>query len=197
METRRAMKHIRMKQSKEEMLADLKIVVKKRDELERFYDTKWQELLTAWDGKVMNKRFRDAVQKAIEEFSPLMSVDFSGLKHTGYIGEQDRKPYFEVHIQNKKGQYNYNDREQLWTIVGCRYDANYNVRISNEESKLNNLTIAWREIFTEETEEVSKIFEDYDKYLEIVENADAAIVAYNNLPSRFRLGIDTSYARLY
>lgn len=191
------MKHIRMKQSKEEMLADLKIVVEKRNELERFYDTKWQELLTAWDGKVMNKRFRDAAQKAMEEFSPLMMVDFSVLKYTGYIGEQGRKPYFEVHIQNRKGQYNYNDTEQLWTIVGCRYDANYNVRISNEESQLNNLTIAWREIFTKETEEVSKIFDDYDKYLEIVENADAAIVAYNNLPSRFRLGIDTSCARLY
>lgn len=191
------MKHIRMKQSKEEMLADLKIVVEKRNELERFYDTKWQELLTAWDGKVMNKRFRDAVQKAMEEFSPLMRADFSELRHTGHIGEQDRKPYFEVQLQNRKGQYNYNDKEQLWTIVGCRYDANYNVRISNEESQLNNLTIAWREIFTKETEEVSKIFDDYDKYLEIVENADAAIVAYNNLPCRFRLGIDTSYARLY
>lgn len=191
------MKHIRMKQSKEEMLADLKIVVEKRNELVKFYETKWQELLTAWDGKVMNKRFRDAVQKAMEEFSPLMRVDFSELKHTGYIGEQDRKPYFEVQLQNRKEQYNYNDKEQLWTIVGCRYDLNYNVRISKEESQSHKLTASWRESFSKDTEEMSTIFDNYDQYLEVVEKADAAIVAYNKLPCRFRWGIDTSYARLY
>lgn len=191
------MKHIRMKQSKEEMLADLKIVVEKRNELVKFYETKWQELLTAWDGKVLNKRFRDAVQKAMGEFSPLMGVDFSELKHTGYIGEQNRKPYFEVQLQNRKGLHNYNEKEQLWTIVGCRYDANYNVRISNEESQLHELTIAWRENFTKDTEEMSTIFDNYDQYLEVVEKADAAIVAYNALPYRFRWGVDTSSARLY
>lgn len=190
------MKHIRMKQSKEEMLANLKIVVEKRNELVKFYETKWQELLTAWDGKVMNKRFKDAVQKAMEEFSPLMRVDFSELKHTGYIGEQDRKPYFEVQLQNRKEQYNYNDKEQLWTIVGCQYDANYNVRISKEESQSHKVTVAWRENFSKDTEEISTIFDNYDQYLEIVEKADAAIVEYNNLPRRFRRGIDTQWARL-
>lgn len=190
------MKHIRMKQSKEEMLANLKIVVEKRNELVKFYETKWQELLTAWDGKVMNKRFKDAVQKAMEEFSPLMRVDFSELKHTGYIGEQDRKPYFEVQLQNRKEQYNYNDKEQLWTIVGCQYDANYNVRISKEESQSHKMTVAWRENFSKDTEEISTIFDNYDQYLEIVEKADAAIVEYNNLPCRFRWGIDTQWARL-
>ena len=190
------MKHIRMKQSKEEMLANLKIVVEKRNELVKFYETKWQELLTTWDGKVLNKRFKDAVQKAMEEFSPLMRADFSELKHTGYIGEQDRKPYFEVQLQNQKEQYNYNDKEQLWTIVGCQYDANYNVRISKEESQSHKMTVAWRENFSKDTEEMSTIFDNYDQYLEIVEKADAAIVAYNNLPYRFRWGIDTQWARL-
>ena len=190
------MKHIRMYQSKEEMLADLKIVVEKRNELVRFYETKWQELLTAWDGKVLNKRFRDAAQKAMEEVSPLMRVNFSELKHTGCIGEQNRKPYFEVQLQNQKEWYNYNDKEELWTIVGCRYDSNYNVRISKEESQSHNLTIAWRENFSKDTEEMSTIFDNYDQYLEVVEAADAAIIAYNKLPYRFRRGINTSWARL-
>ena len=191
------MKNIRMRQSKEEMLADLKKVVEKRNELERFYETKWQELLTAWDGKVLNKRFKDAVQKAMEDVSPLMRVVFSELKHTGYIGEQNRKPYFEVQLQNQKEQYNYNDKEQLWTIVGCQYDANYNVRISKKESQSHNLTIAWRENFSKDTEEMSTIFDNYDQYLEVVEAVDAAIVAYNKLPYRFRSGIDSQGARLY
>jgi len=191
------MKNIRMRQSKEEMLADLKKVVEKRNELERFYETKWQELLTAWDGKVLNKRFKDAVQKAMEDVSPLMRVFFSELKHTGCIGEQNRKPYFEVRLQNQKEQYNYNDVEQLWTIVGCQYDANFNVRISKEESQSHNLTIAWRENFSKDTEEMSTIFDNYDQYLEVVEAVDAAIVAYNKLPYRFRSGIDTQCARLY
>jgi len=191
------MQHIRMRQSKEEMLADLKKVVKKRNELERFYETKWQELLTEWDGKVLNKRFKDAVQKAMEDVSPLMRAFFSELKHTGCIGEQNRKPYFEVRLQNQKEQYNYNDIEQLWTIVGCQYDANFNVRISKEESQSHNLTIAWRENFSKDTEEMSTIFDNYDQYLEVVEKADAAIVAYNALPYRFRWGIDSQGARLY
>lgn len=190
------MEHIRMNQSKEEMLADLKIVVEKRNELVRFYETKWQELLTAWDGKVLNKRFRDAVQKAMEEVSPLMRAGFSELKHTGYIGEQNRKPYFEVQFQNQKERYNYDNKEELWTIVGCRYDSNYNVRISKEESQSHNLTIAWRENFQKDTEEMSTIFDNYDQYLEVVEAADAAVIAYNELPYRFRRGINTSCARL-
>lgn len=190
------MKYIRTNQSKEEMLADLKIVVEKRNELVRFYETKWQELLTAWDGKVLNKRFKDAVQKAMEEFSPLMRANFSELKHTGCIGEQNRKPYFEVQFQNQKERYNYNDKEELWTIVGCRYDSNYNIRISKEESQSHNLTIAWREGFSKDTEEMSTIFDNYDKYLEVVEAADAAVIAYGKLPYRFRRGINTSWARL-
>ena len=129
--------------------------------------------------------------------SPLMMVTLSELKHTGYIGGQNRKPYFEVQLQNRKEQYNYSDREQLWTVVECRYDVNYNVRISQKDSQNNKLTAAWRESFSKDTEEMSTIFDNYDKYLEVVEKADAAIIAYNALPCRFRWGVDTSYARLY
>ena len=189
---------MRTNETKQEIIARLKKEIENRKSLRAFYENEWPMLLKKWDGKVFNKRFKDAVEEELRKISPLMYAKFTeqGVGHNSYSNIND-KPIVQMIVCFRNSLSNYNDREELYTNIVCRYDDNFNSRISAEDTPTEHFTIVWFENFNEETENEEGIIENYDKYMEVAEQMEQAVKAYNDLPYRFRANMDTTYTRIY
>ena len=181
---------------KKSFLATLKMQIEHREELRKFYENQWGELLKKWDGKVYNKRFRDDVDEELKKVSPRMSAEFKEPNCRDSYSNMNGKPMIEVKLRYQNEQYNYTDHEQLWTRVVCHYDDNWNIRISAEDTPKETYVKNWFENFAKDTEEHKSVLDNYDKYMKVAEKMEQAVKMYNELPYRFRLNIDTRWIHI-
>ena len=187
---------MKTRQNKGDFFSTLKSEISHRETLRTFFDTTYQELLKKYDGKVYNKRFDTALNDALKAVSPLMWAKCELQSRNSYSNYKDNN-LVQVVINFRNSSHNYNDNESLYTNIVLVTDANYNLRISAEDSGKERYTLAWLGNFDRETETRKAILKDYDKYLRMAEKMVEAVKTYNELPHRFRENIDTQYLRIY
>jgi len=187
---------MRTKQDKSEFLKALKNEIKNREALRKFFDTTFQELLISFDGKVYNKRFDNALNEALKAVSPLMRAKCE-LKSRNIYSNFSQNNTVNVALNYRNSESNYLDNEIFYTNIVLTTDQNYNLRISANDSKSENYTIAWAKNFDKETETRKGIIKQYDKFLKVANHVEKAMKEYNDLPHRFREHMDTNYLRLY
>lgn len=187
---------MRTRQEKQAFINALNTEISNRETIRQFFNTTFQDLLKRFDGKVYNKRFDTALNDALKAVSPLMWAKCELQSRNSYSNNKDNN-FVQVVINFRNSSHNYNDNESLYTNIVLVTDANYNLRISAEDSGKERYTLAWLESFDKGTEEKRNAIKMYDKYFKVAEEMEKAVKAYNELPCRFREHIDTNYLRIY
>lgn len=187
-----------MKKNREEIFAELRIACEKRKALREFYDNQWQVLLSQFDGKVYNKKFRDATNNELQKVNSLMWASFDEA-HSTIAQHRHIIHVVDVTLYYRESAWNYtlNDAEKLYIRIVCVLDKNQNLRISKAVTLSDEQNTAWVQSFDKETERTKTIFNKFDDYMNIVEQLDTYLQAYNDLPPRFKDYIGTQYAHIW
>lgn len=155
---------------------------KSQEELLAAYEKVFLPLLKKWDGKVYNKRFRTAIEEGLTEqgYGKLSKI---------YVSQENQ--YHEevtLVLQQYPVPGKWNESEQLYIQLIVKYvEGNY--RISEAETISNERGQAWLKNARENITERKKAVKNWKKYMKQVEQLQAAIKAYNELPHCFRENI--------
>ena len=188
---------MRENMEKTQFLSNLKKEIEHRKMIATFFDTTFKELLKKWDGKVMNKRFKDALGDELKKVSELLYAKFKEQNILNQYSNYNGRPAFECIIVCHIAPMNYVDNEELYTKVVCKYDDNFNPRIDAEATLDEECVKKWYENFVSETHVEELIIDQYDEYKKIADSMDSAVTAYNNLPYKFRENMDKNYTHIY
>lgn len=173
------MAKIRTHKTKEEFINEMNERISIRKNLLVFYNDIYLPTLKDFDGKVYNIRFIKALRAKAENS-----------KRT-YISE--RKYDGMIEIQQRRGDYNYTDYENL--CVKCLTNKegriDYNATL---EDKYHNI---WLENFNDYIEECQNAIDNYDACMEQANQLANAINAYNDLPQPFRQNIEKYTLNIY
>lgn len=150
--------------TKQEFINKCNIRIANRNKLSDFRRTTFVDVLNKFDGKVYNKRFRDALCAAFGD--SLFSVTDNGAS-------------FYFSLRNDK--YNYNDYESIY--VQLVLDGG---RISANKTLENEYTKVLADNFEKETAEIEKGIEYYDAYLNMAEQLERMIESYSKIPYSVR-----------
>lgn len=177
---------MRQNKEKSEFLNELKTEIKNAELLTVVFNTTFQDVLNAFDGKVYNKRFINALNDKLKEVSPLL-----------YAAE-DGEP-------RKDSYSNYKDDKILHIKLLCRFDAwNYtrnqiiytnlvlsssSYRIDAQKSRTEKYTISWFENFRSSIDEKKGVIKCYDKYIKMAAKLSGIIDDFGKLPIDFRKNI--------
>lgn len=159
------------------VLEGLQKQYKKAEILFSFYENEWKALVKKWDGKVYNKRFRDAVTNALKEKSPLMFM------REEYSIDAVRNASKRISLSSKVAELNYNIDESFYIDLFLTGDG----RIDAENTLSGNERE--RETFKNHMEAMRDIMQHYDVYMEEAQHLYDAILKYNKLPLMFRQNI--------
>ena len=143
------------------------------------YNNIYLPTLKEFDGKVYNIRFIKALRAKVENNKRI------------YISE--RKYDDMIKIRQRMSDFNYTDYENL--CVKC---------LTNEEGRIDyNATLEdkyhniWLKNFKDYIEEHQNVIDNYDAYMEQVNQLAKTINDYNNLPSPFRQNIEKFTLNIY
>ena len=143
------------------------------------YNNIYLPTLKEFDGKVYNIRFIKALRAKVENNKRI------------YISE--RKYDDMIEIRQRTSDFNYTDYECL--CVRC---------LTNEENRIDyNATLEdkyhniWLKNFKEYFEEYQNAIDNYDAYMEQVNQLAKTINDYNNLPSPFRQNVEKTWLNIY
>lgn len=155
-------------------LAGLQNRYNKAKILYSFYENEWKALVKKWDGKIYNKRFRDAVTNALKEKNPLMfmSEEYS-------FSKEEKK----ISLSSQVSEFNYNTEETFCLNLFLTEDG----RIDAEKTLSGNDNRA--EAFQNNMEVMCDTIQHYYVYMEEVQRLYEAILGYNKLPYMFRQNI--------
>lgn len=170
---------IRTIKTKEEFINEMNERISIRKNLLVFYNEIYLPTLKEFDGKVYNIRFIKALRKKVENN-----------KHI-YISE--RKYDGMIEIQQRRGDYNYTDYENLCVkcITNNEGRIDYNATL---EDKYHNI---WLENFNDYIEDYQNVIDNYDAYMEQANQLANAINAYNDLPCPFRQNVERTWLNIY
>lgn len=160
---------MRQNRTKEQMIERLKKQISHRNDLLEFRNRVFLPTLQKFDGKVYNIRFIKALREANED-------------ELIYVRELESE---QVVVEKRFKQYTYTDCEQIYLKVVLR-----DGRIDASASVTDELGKAWMKNFKEYTDEMLKICNDYDAYMEKAENVRKAIEEYSKVPHVFRENIE-------
>ena len=170
---------IRTIKTKDEFVKEIQERISISKNLLDVYNNIYLPTLKEFDGKVYNIRFIKALRAKVENN-----------KHI-YITE--RKYGDMIEIRQRMSDFNYTDYENL--CVKC---------LTNEEGRIDyNATLEdkyhniWLKNFKDYTEEYQNVIDNYDAYMEQVNQLAKTINDYNNLPSPFRQNIEKFTLNIY
>lgn len=146
--------------SKQEFTNKCNKRIENRVKLSEFRKTTFVDVLNKFDGKVYNKRFRDALCTAFA--SDMVFVSESGNS-------------LVLNLRNDK--YNYNDYESIYFNLVLD-----NGRISAKKTIEENYTCIWLKNFEKETESIKDSINNYDKYLSMAKEIDDIIEKFSDIP---------------
>ena len=170
---------IRTIKTKDEFVKEIQERISISKNLLDVYNNIYLPTLKEFDGKVYNIRFIKALRAKVENNKRI------------YISE--RKYDDMIEIRQRMSDFNYTDYENL--CVKC---------LTNEESRIDyNTTLEdkyhniWLKNFKEYFEEYQNVIDNYDAYMEQVNQLAKTINDYNNLPSPFRQNIEKFTLNIY
>ena len=170
---------IRTIKTKDEFVKEIQERISISKNLLDVYNNIYLPTLKEFDGKVYNIRFIKALRAKVENNKRI------------YISE--RKYDDMIEIQQRMSDFNYTDYENL--CVKC---------LTNEESRIDyNATLEhkyhniWLKNFKDYIEEYQNVIDNYDAYMEQVNQLAKTINDYNNLPSPFRQNIEKFTLNIY
>lgn len=152
------------KMNKSEFIERCALRIENRNKLSNFRKTTFVDVLNKFEGKVYNKRFRDALTNA---FGSDMF----------YISESGES--LVLNLQNSKT--NYRDYESLYFNL-----VTENNRISAEKTLSEKYTTVWLENFDKETESIRESAESYDLYLAKAEQLEKMLEDFSKIPYAVR-----------
>lgn len=182
---------MREKMNKSDFINKLHTEIEHREMIVKAFNTAFQEVLNAFDGKVYNKRFLNALNEKLQSINPLLSArEEHGTQRDCYSNFNDLF-CVEITINCRFDKYNYQDKEQLYTNI-IVIPSSY--RIDAEKSKAEKMTLIWLENFNQYTEEKKRVIKDYNKMLKVAQKVADAIKDFKELPTDFRENIGFLYS---
>ena len=170
---------IRTIKTKDEFVKEMNERISISKNLLDVYNNIYLPTLKEFDGKVYNIRFIKALRAKVENNKRI------------YISE--RKYDDMIEIRQRTSDFNYTDYECL--CVRC---------LTNEENRIDyNATLEdkyhniWLKNFKEYFEEYQNAIDNYDAYMEQVNQLAKTINDYNNLPSPFRQNVEKTWLNIY
>ena len=170
---------IRTFKTKDEFVKEIQERISISKNLLDVYNNIYLPILKEFDGKVYNIRFIKALRAKVENNKRI------------YISE--RKYDDMIEIRQRMSDFNYTDYENL--CVKC---------LTNEEGRIDyNATLEdkyhniWLKNFKDYIEEYQNVIDNYDAYMEQVNQLAKTINDYNNLPSPFRQNIEKFTLNIY
>lgn len=162
------MLHIR--KTKEELIQRLNDEIKLNNTLLDFYKNVFVPTLQKFDGKVYNKRFTNALRD--QRTCELM-----------LIREREND---QIVVELYFSKYNYQDCKRMYCKVLTKYE-NGNERIDAENSLNDQYGVQWIKNIENNIEIIKQTIENYDNYLQIVQDCQDAINKVAELPHPFRM----------
>lgn len=140
-----------------------------RKQMAAFRKTVFVCVLNKFDGKVYNKRFRDALMKEMPNELWYVTKGYNCVD--------------EIKIVGRISKYNYSDTEDLY----IKLVLNENGRIKAAETLENGYTCSWLNSFEGNTESIEDAVKNYDVYLQKAKELDKMIEDYGKkIPHYFR-----------
>ena len=171
---------MRIIKEKDEFIANVKADIKLRKTLLNIYYNIFLPTLQAFDGKVYNIRFINALRAECKKISNLI-----------YVSEWKNG---SILIEMRKDAYNYNDKQ---TLV-INFDLTNEGRISYDVVTNAKNHKEFIESFIKTTEEsYQQTIKGYKKFMKVAERLDKVIKEYNELPYVFRKNFDRNYFYVY
>lgn len=157
---------MRTNTTKDEFISHLQSKIERREELVKFYNDVFLPTLKKFDGKVYNKRFITALQNCCNSRMVVRDME-----------------YQRIAIEYRKTDIYYSEYETM--SVRVHLDDK---RISYEETiNLNNMCgYNLIESFEKTTNEMRDSIANYETYLEISKETQAAIDKFVKIPFEFR-----------
>lgn len=183
---------MKTKLNKEQFAERVEIVISHRKALRKFFDTTFQELLAKYDGKQLNKRFKDELDAELKKISPLMFAQFEGETKSQYSNYPSNYTVC-VNLCYRFEQFNYVDCESLHTNIVLDFNSTNTLRINAKMSQNEKYTVAWAQNFDKDTAEIKDAAKKFNKYLKVAEKMEAAVKEYESINFYFRMNIDRNY----
>lgn len=178
--------------SKEEFINRVSVDIKHREQLRKFFDTTFVEVVKRFDGKVYNARVAKAINEALQAVNPLFWAECEMKSRESYSNYPNNN-YVEVVLKARRESHNYQDYQTLYTKIMLVADDNYNLRVSVDMSKNEKYVIAWAESFDVTTNEMKESVKKYDKFCKVTQKVADAISEFSELPQTFRNNIAFNY----
>ena len=160
---------MRQNRTKEQMIERLKKQISHRNDLLEFRNRVFLPTLQKFDGRVYNIRFIKALREAKDD-------------ELIYVCELENE---QIVVEKRFERYTYTDCEQIYLKVVLR-----DGRIDASASVTDEFGKKWMENFNEYTDELLKICNNYDAYMEKAEDVRKAIEEYSKVPHAFRVNIE-------
>jgi len=157
-------------------------------ELLDIYENCFLPVLKEFDGKVYNKRFRTAVEIRMQQTG-----------HNGKIYLREKSQHheqIELQLQEYTCPGNYNEYEDLYICLIAKYVAG-NYRISYIDTIQNNIHEAWIKNGRKNITERQQAVDEWQKCMQVANELERALKAYNALPFAFRMNVDRNQFHVY
>ena len=178
--------------SKEEFINRVSVDIKHREQLRKFFDTTFVEVVKRFDGKVYNARVAKAINEALQAVNPLFWAKCV-IKSPESYSNYPNNNYVEVELNANREACNYKDYQTLYTKIMLVTDDNYNLRVAADMAKDEKFVISWAESFDVTTNEMKDSIKKYDKYCKVAQKVADAISEFSELPNTFRNNIAFGY----
>lgn len=142
-----------------------------------YIENEFMQLLTQFDGKVFNARFKNAIPRVL-----LCESSVKGKGMCVYVSDRytdSSKKEFRFELMNQ--DYNYTDNEIFYFNL-----TTVNGRISKERSLEDEASQTWKKNFLKETEEIKMGLENYGTYLKMAKELYERICEFEKIPYSFR-----------
>lgn len=166
---------MRTHRTKEEYINNLNTRIEMRNRLLKAFNEVVKPTIQEFNGKVLNKRFWDALFERLQAVDPCLWV-----KQDIHI-----KNCFEVHLRKRK--FDYGDYEDLRVMLITNEDK----RIDAEAGQTDQERILTA--FDNDTQKHHDAVNNYDTYFAVAQALESAVNAYNKLPYTFRENINKSF----
>lgn len=159
-----------------------------RQVLLNYIENEFMQLLTQFDGKVFNVRFKNAIPHILACNSSLNGKRLVVYFSDRYSDATKKEIRFELMNQD----YNYTDTETFYFSL-----VTINGRISKQASLEDEATQTWKKNFLQETEEIKMSLKNYELYLSVAKNLYNKIQEFEKLPYSFRSEVVSFAGSIY
>jgi len=167
--------------TKKDFAKEMQKKIEMNKQIIAFYENVFLPILCLnFHGKLYNARLINRLNEEAKKISPLMFVqrDYS----LGYLS-----------ICMRYTQYNYNHYMQLPTKIYITSEG----RIDYDKSIKIEIANKWLESFKNNVEEYKMAILHYDEYMQLAEQLETALNAYNAMPQEFRNNMETTCMHIF